>query len=66
MAEKTPQNPTDDPTPPQTPPKSGFEVDADGNVRGIWFTMQVDKFVEFTDEVIPLTPTGQSDPKPDA
>jgi hypothetical protein len=41
------------PTPPDgTPPKHGFEVDADGNVLGVWFSMRVDHFVEFTDKAI--------------
>jgi hypothetical protein len=63
----TPSNPPGDPTPPENPtPKPRFEVDADGNIRGVWLTMQVDHFVEFTDRAIPLMPRPDKPGEPAA
>lgn len=47
------------PTPPDQPAagqNAGFDVDADGNITGIWFTMKVDHFVEYVDEAIIISP----------
>lgn len=31
---------------------AGFDVDENGNVTSIWFTMKVDHFIEFTDQAV--------------
>lgn len=45
----------DSPTPGGNPTagrKAGFDVDENGNVTSIWFTMKVDHFVEFHDQAV--------------
>lgn len=55
----TPENPT-------LGRNAGFYLDAQGNVTGIFFTVQVDHFVEYTDEAINLTPGAGEPEKPNA
>jgi len=43
-----------------------YWIDEDGNVHGIVLTMQVDHFVEFTDQAIDLTPKPKDSDKPSA
>ena len=45
QSQPTPENPT-------LGRSAGYHLDENGNVTGLWFTMNVDYFVEFTDVAI--------------
>jgi hypothetical protein len=66
MAE--PQDTPNNTTPPENPTlgrRAGYHLDEKGNVSGIWFTVDVDNFVAFTDQAIDLTSRPQ-DPRKSA
>jgi uncharacterized protein YndB with AHSA1/START domain len=68
MNEKS-QKPSEEGTKPDSQPEGTerrYWIDEDGNVHGVVLSMEVDHFVEFTDQAIDLTPGTKDSDKPTA